>query len=145
MMSSCNGTETCLKLSVLQMHFILTKHIFPHVIEDKRETVMSAKNTTLSSAVLALHTNGIESSLEVVLLHNKCNTLFTWTKVTLTTRWVDWANDKLMAFFSYFPRKQHLTFYANCLQWKIYMKCQNLFSGKYKETNQYVVRWTSLA
>ena len=36
-------------------------------------------------------------------------------------------------YFHIFPRKQALTFHANCLQETICMKCQNLFSGKNKK------------
>ena len=37
----------------------------------------------------------------------------------------------MLKYFYYFPRKQDLTFYANCLHW---MKCQILFSGENKKT-----------
>ena len=34
--------------------------------------------------------------------------------------------DDIVKYFSYFSRKQDLTFHANCLQ---YMKCHAMFSG----------------
>ena len=46
-------------------------------------------------------------------------------------------------YFSYFSRKQDLTFYANCLHPSetICKKCQTCFLGKIRKKNQYVVCW----
>ena len=37
-------------------------------------------------------------------------------QTTFTTPWANSADNKLMTFFLIFPRKQVLTFHANCLQ-----------------------------
>ena len=74
--------------------------------------------------------------------------------VTVVTFWANLADDKLLYFFFIFPRKQVMTFHANCLHWRqfawnvktcfqmetICMKCQNLFSGKKKKNNISVCR-----
>ena len=46
--------------------------------------------------------------------------------------WVKVSADKFVIFFLIFPRKQALTFHANCPQWRQFacMKSQNLFLGK---------------
>ena len=41
--------------------------------------------------------------------------IFLWSDLTLTTLWANSTDDKLMIFFSYFPRKQAFAFHANCL------------------------------
>ena len=54
--------------------------------------------------------------------------------LTFITHLANSADDKLVVFFLIFPRKQDLTFHANCLQW-ICMKCQILYTGKNKKKN----------
>ena len=51
--------------------------------------------------------------------------------LTFTTLWAFSAKDKLMIFFLFFPKKQDLTFHANCLQ--ICIKHHILFPGKNKK------------
>ena len=47
--------------------------------------------------------------------------------------WADSADDKLMIFFLFFPRKQDLTIHTNSHQETICMRCQILFSRKNKK------------
>ena len=54
--------------------------------------------------------------------------LFIVFYLTFKTLWLNLADNKLLIFF--FPRKQDLTFHANCLHEKVCMKCQILFSWK---------------
>ena len=51
---------------------------------------------------------------------------------TFSTLWANSADDKLNIFIIIFPRKQDLTFHANCLQWR--------FSGENKKNVQYEIR-----
>ena len=50
--------------------------------------------------------------------------------ITFTSLWANLTDVKLMFFlvFLFFPRKQDLTFHANCLYW-------DLFSGKTRKDN----------
>ena len=41
--------------------------------------------------------------------------LAAWSFITV---WANSATDKFVIFFFIFPRKQDLTFHANCLQWR---------------------------
>ena len=38
--------------------------------------------------------------------------------LAFSTLWTNAADDKLIIFFLFFPRKQNLTFYANCFHWR---------------------------
>ena len=55
------------------------------------------------------------------------------------TLWANAEDNKLVIFFLFFPRKQDLTFHANCLHWKArLMSTHNIsFSGEIRKKYQY--------
>ena len=63
-------------------------------------------------------------------------------KLTFTTLWAFSADDKMMLFFLFFPRKQDLTFHANCLRRRQFAwNVKSCFLGKIRKIFQNVVCW----
>ena len=73
--------------------------------------------------------------LRPVCLNTYGETISLWKNLTATTLSVNLADDKLMIFFLIFPRKQGLTFLANCHQWRQFAgNVKTCFLGKIRKT-----------
>ena len=90
--------------------------------------------------------------------HNlSCESQFKWTDrsyflwkkrkimlsaITFTTVWSNSANDKLVIFFYFFPRKQDSICKANCLLWRQFAwNIKSRFLGKIRKIFKYVIYW----
>ena len=96
---------------------------------------LTEQNWNLHSRHQLLH----DISSSKILTHNILHKAF----FTLTMLWANSADDKLMMFFLFFPRKEDLTLHANCLPRRQFAwNVKSYFQGKIiKVFKNVVVCW----
>ena len=69
-------------------------------------------------------------SVPIITWHNYSLSML-WVLIWFLALWVKFSAADILKYFSYFPRKQILTFHANCLQWRQFAwNVKSCFLGK---------------